>query len=812
MKIWLASLLVLVPTALWSQTATDNNNLKIKYIDLIHCTHTDYGFTDHPYIARHLHELYLDVAIDAALATSNKKPEEQFGWTAEALDPVYQWWLKASPERRNDMLKVIQSGQLDITALPFNTEPFLNKKQWSAMQQWIPDSVWRLFHPLVAMQNDVNGFPRASAMACLDHNVKYLWMGINDYWGGKPFKEPYVFWWKMPDGRKILVLQTYMYADGYFFFAKNMWRMGDFQPRASDPAFWSPREGDILASDEKSVREANKVCIEKIKKLEKDGYPYDFLTFSFTNQWRCDNDCPFPALADFVATWTHLGLKPELRLTTASKAMQRVEAKIGSTAPVHEGEWLDWWAFGEACWPHEMSASRHAKRIMEAVNSHVWLPMGERGKKEAKEIIEDLCRFDEHTDGSNETMTDPYSLFNLGQITESAAPAYRSNERALWLLSQLTRTKFSNDPEGLYAINTSNLPYTGWVKFHAYTFRKVDYKSLLEVVSKKQYPIIFNQKEAKIWIENLPANGYLCFLPQMKSVDAVSLEAVALTVVTNENNWPEKLAWKGLKDTFDIKGIGSFLSVTIKGNQKEARHNLQKIRNIADEKTRNENRKSQLEETWATNTDKARVSENVNTISYTQSFSHLRLVKASRTIEIWKNEPRISVKIKFYRNTGETPEVYFAYFPFPQSQNLPLLSNGGVHFIPYKDQLPNTVMDFFPIDNWVKYSYPDGNWIWTTKELPLVTFGNHQVVAKLNKPPENTNKLYAMLYNNIWDVNFLIDQPGEMEFNFDIIWKDKSLDDMNIDNLVTTMQMEPVVFMNPAARENKFILDRLYKP
>ena len=94
-----------------------NDEVKIKYIDLIHCTHTDYGFTDNPYIARHLHELYLDVAIDGALATINKKPGERFCWTAEAIDPVYMLWTKESPERRKDMLRVIQPGQMDITAL-----------------------------------------------------------------------------------------------------------------------------------------------------------------------------------------------------------------------------------------------------------------------------------------------------------------------------------------------------------------------------------------------------------------------------------------------------------------------------------------------------------------------------------------------------------------------------------------------------------------------------------------------------------------------------------------------------------------------
>ena len=39
------------------------DTLGIKYVDIVHCTHTDYGYTDHPVIAVDLHKRYLDVAL-----------------------------------------------------------------------------------------------------------------------------------------------------------------------------------------------------------------------------------------------------------------------------------------------------------------------------------------------------------------------------------------------------------------------------------------------------------------------------------------------------------------------------------------------------------------------------------------------------------------------------------------------------------------------------------------------------------------------------------------------------------------------------
>ena len=52
-----------------------------------------------------------------------------------------------------------------------------------------------------------------------------------------------------------------------------------------------------------------------------------------TNEWRIDSDPPFPPLADFVAAWHRLGLKPTLRLTTVSAALKGLEQEIGEASP-----------------------------------------------------------------------------------------------------------------------------------------------------------------------------------------------------------------------------------------------------------------------------------------------------------------------------------------------------------------------------------------------------------------------------------------------------------------------------------------------
>ena len=299
--------------------------------------------------------------------------ESKFCWTAETSIAVRDWWLAATPDRRDEFLQAVASGQLDITAMPLNQTPTLNRRQWQKLLHWLPEDLWQRVKPQSAIQNDVNGMPRAGAVALLDRGVRRLFFGINSESGGPPQKRPSAFWWKMPDGRRMFVWLGDAYPDGYSYFEPNSWRRGPV-PEASDTRYRPPRPGEILPTDEASMRKAHGHLVERLAKLEAAGYPHETLLISMTNEWRIDGDPPFPPLADFVAAWHRLGLKPTLRLTTVSTALRRLEQEIGPAIAELEGEWTDWWANGVASGPREVAASRLAKRIVAAAES----PSGDR--------------------------------------------------------------------------------------------------------------------------------------------------------------------------------------------------------------------------------------------------------------------------------------------------------------------------------------------------------------------------------------------------------------------------------------------------
>ncbi len=315
----------------------------------------------------------------------------------------------------------------------------------------------------------------------LDRGIHRLLSGMNVPGIQRPFVRPTAFWWKMPDGRRLFVYLGACYPEGHFFFDPVEWRHGPV-PRAGDTRFRPPRAGDFLGSDEATVRKAHRHLTERLRSIEAQGYRYPTLMLPITNQWRMDNDPPFLPLADFVATWNRLELKPTLRLTTAAVAMQRMEEEIGSQTPEYQGEWTDWWADGTVSAPREVAASRIAKRLLEAADSPLWGPMNANGRRTVDELLRELCLFDEHTWGAANSVALPYSLDTQGQFNEKAALAFRPMVRAEWLLGQRVRSRLVAKGEGFYVANTAPLSWSGWIRMPSSVLREDD-RSLEEPCS-----------------------------------------------------------------------------------------------------------------------------------------------------------------------------------------------------------------------------------------------------------------------------------------------------------------------------------------
>ena len=817
----------------FSVFATDNDvplPERIKRVDLILHSHTDIGYTDHPMVTRLRQMQYLDIAIDAVLVSANAPASEKFYWTAEAGHCVDDWWREKPAARRNDLIRAIGTGQLEITALAMNQTPLMDAKQWNQMViQWLPEEVRKAATIKVGMQNDVNGCPRAGALKMLDHDISFLWMSINGHNGGAPFAPPSAFWWKMPDGRKLFVWLNTGYPEGYYFFHDYNWRQGPV-PETTDTRYRPPREGDFFRSDEESVRKYHRHLCERLCGMERGGYTHPSLPISFTNQWRCDNDPPFPDMPKFIATWNRLGLKPEVRLTTAAAALESLRSSVGDSLPEYQGEFTDWWANGSASGPREVAASREAKRWVTAAASPVFGPMTESATAKETAILHELCFFDEHTWGSVDSIGRPHGLDVLGQYNEKSRYAYHAAGLAKLLLSQRARSKYLRGESGYYLVNTAPEPWSGWVNVLSSAFRE-PLEALRDAESDRVFPIerrsgfasfsragspsdispesdqgtIADSTQGylfRFWIDNLPGHGALR-LVRAEPKETGQPAAAPLTVKTDEQGWPISAQW-GDQLLFD-RPQGDFVSVEFtKFNGRWLYMDI------------HQGDKSQRKETLAWNVAEpagtTTVEENPYTICYTQSLKHSRLKWLTRTLEIEKANPKAHLTVRLYRISSELPEWFYIGTSLAvDGKTMPQTSCGGTPFTPFDDQLPGTCRDYFAVDSWINYVSGDMQRTWISRDAPLVTFGERpEPLLRRNAPPEIMNSVYALVYDNTWMTNFPCDQHGIMEFRFDLVLRPQ--DGSSVSALAETILSEPVFINHAQLQESELYMKHLHQP
>ena len=190
---------------------------------------------------------------------------------------------------------------------------------------------------------------------------------------------------------------------------------------------------------------------------------------------------------------------------------------------------------------------------------------------------------------------------------------------------------------------------------------------------------------------------------------------------------------------------------------------------------------------------------------------HSRLKWLTRRMELWNDKPRARLTIRFHRTESELPEIFFVTSAVP-CKSLPAVSNGGLPFVPFEDQLPGTCREYFSIDGWAQYKTSAGRWLWASRDAPLVTFCDHQVLSRIDAAPENPGRVLTMVFNNVWFTNFVADSHGAMEFQFDFAWQDPDSPPVDPSARAATLVSEPQVVINPSMPESPIFMGAVASP
>jgi hypothetical protein len=205
----------------------------------------------------------------------------------------------------------------------------------------------------------------------------------------------------------------------------------------------------------------------------------------------------------------------------------------------------------------------------------------------------------------------------------------------------------------------------------------------------------------------------------------------------------------------------------------------------------------------------AKLEETPFTLVYTQPILHPSLERATRRVELHRDEPRASLTVHFDRKANLPPEAIYTLTPVPTPGVLPRFSNGGVEFTPFTDQLPGSCRDHYAIDAWAAYTTPRGRWLLALRDTPLVSVGGPNRWNRISAPPADPEHLWALLFDNFWHTNFVADEHGTMEFRFELAWASTP---RPAAPWAETLLSEPIAVYNPALKPTPEIYDKVFVP
>lgn len=372
---------------------------------------------------------------------------------------------------------------------------------------------------------------------------------------------------------------------------------------------------------------------------------------------------------------------------------------------------------------------------------------------------------------------------------EKARLAYRAMALGEWRQAELARERVHDSAPGFYVINPSPLPYTGWVRVPTRAMR-VDvpgidhYEPGLQQWIRPRTPADVSPENdaadfadmapkqiSAFWVDNLAPNsvGLLNGAPAVHE---------APEIIRDASGWPVSVRWQAMGRPLFTEGLGNFLSARPVGFSP---HWVLKDMSMG--------KPGKIEETAATTADKVEVAETGHSLIFEQTFTHPSLKRGSRTLEVWKSEPRVRLTMKIYRLSSDDPESFYVAFPLPVKGVLPTLSEGGLPFTPYVDQLPGSCKDYFAIDGWADYAAKDGHWFWISRDVPMVAF-DHPEIWTRRTTPAAADRILAEVFNNFDYAGYVGNEHGAMEFQFDLLWKPSIPDP---EALANTVMSEPIV-------------------
>ncbi|QKE76023.1 hypothetical protein HPK19_24745 (plasmid) [Arthrobacter citreus] len=744
---------------------------KVKEILCLHHSHLDIGYTHPQPLLLELQRDYIDEAIDLCLKTKDYPEESRFRWTCEATYPVLKWLETATEERVEAFQRLIKNGQISIAALMVHTTPLVNAEQIARILAPIRE-LRRKFDIKIntAINHDVNGQPWPMSQLLLDAGVDFYITGINVHFGGIPFKRPAVFNWETPDQRSLLTYQGEHYSLFSQFFHTSM-------------------------ADTKLMYDGIKDYVDR---LESNGYEHDFIYLTATNPPLFDNNCPDPQLADLIRQFNEEGYEFKIRFVTPEMLLEKVKEIDPETIPTYSGDWTDFWNFGSGSSAREVRLNRRTKHVLrkaELLESLQGSP-GEHYDHIKEESYLHVNLFDEHTWGAAHSITDPDHPEVYSQRTHKSHMAYQGADLSAYLLGKQMEKLADNplqswEPEGILLVNTSDVTQTVPLYVPEEYFQEGRHLAAARV---KQFLPYGNDEGAKKYfgrVELAPFSYKKIPFSQLEDqLTNVQKEQVQYTVTENTIETPFYLM------TFDPKS-GRIIQLHDKERNwdmldKNSEWTLFEYVNESMNPLHHAPERSTFfprdidlgnksisvwNHDWKSIRTGARrvVSYEIDTTIH-DSVSYIMHVEApgvsclEQKITFSMNHGRIELIASLNKEDVRTPEsIYFAFPLNLQEGWKSQFDTAGMFVELDREQMGTVSKDWVTVDQTVSIYDKQKGVTLACPDAPLVQIGDFNFGKESKEIKRNENPLLlAWPMNNYWDTNFWINQPGRIQFKYEL--------------------------------------------
>jgi hypothetical protein len=406
-------------------------------IFLLPHSHVDIGYTALQTDVEKKQNSNIETGLRLARATANYPEGARFKWNVEVLWPVENYLRDCSPQKREEFIEAVRSGEIGLDAFYGNIltglcrpEELLNLMSYATRLSKVCGT------PIEsAMISDVPGYTWSTVSAMVLAGVKYFSFAPNYFdrmggtmkeWQNRPF------WWKSPDGlqRVLCWCPSRGYALGHL--------IGD---------------GPALA----------RFLPQYVTELETNSYPYD-ITYL---RWNVhgDNGSPDEHLSDVVRDWNNRYVYPHLVISTTAQAFRQFDQRYGDKLPVFSGDYTPYWEDGAASSARETALNRaSAERIVQAQALWAIRNPGPFPAADFQQTWRDVLLYSEHTWGAHNSIGEPDSPFVQDQWKAKQGFALDADKLSRDLLQR------ASDPgdsapivDAVDVFNTSSWPRTDLV-------------------------------------------------------------------------------------------------------------------------------------------------------------------------------------------------------------------------------------------------------------------------------------------------------------------------------------------------------------